>query len=260
MDSISPQAFVPSSICRSCGAHRFCCPQGRGAYDAKTFARILKRKRVIKRGEYLFRTGDPFHSLYAVCEGAVKTYSLDREGAVQVTGFVIPGELAGVSGITHRRHVCNAVALQRTVVCEILCSRLEELRDQVPQLSRDLFELMGYEILLAQRQLAAVLGKKSATEKLAAFVCGLRQRYMEHGHTGHIVPLAMSRSDIAAYLGLTKETVCRLLARLESRNVIGIQRRCVEVADGAALRQLAGGCLDVDMPGDLSSSPGRRRA
>jgi CRP/FNR family transcriptional regulator len=241
MDPFSAQAFVPNVVCGNCGIYRFCCPQDREGYDAETFARILKRKRVVKRGEYLFRAGDPFHSLFAICEGCVKTYALDREGSVQVTGFAIPGELVGVSGITHRRHVCNAVALQHAVVCEVLCSRLEELRDQVPVLGRDLFDLLGCEIMAGYRQLTAVLGKKTAAEKLAAFVCNLWRRYTEHGHSGVVVPLLMSRSDIAAYLGLTKETVCRLLARLESDNLIRIGRRELHIMDAPALQRLAGG-------------------
>jgi CRP/FNR family transcriptional regulator len=246
MDPCSAQSFVPSTTCKSCGVRRFCCPGGQGGYDPETFARILKRRRVVRRGEYLFRAGDPFHSLYTVCEGCVKTYALDRDGAVQVTGFMVPGELIGISGLTHRRHVCNAVALERTVVCEILCSRLEELRDQVPRLGRDVFELMACELLLGYRQLIAVLGKKNAAEKLGAFICSLRQRYIQHGHPGDVVPLAMSRSDIAAYLGLTKETVCRLLSSLEARDVIRVERRRLGVLDAEALRRLAGDDLYAD--------------
>ena len=52
----------------------------------------------------------------------------------------------------------------------------------------------------------------------------------------------MSRIDIADYLGLTKETVSRMLAQLRSRGLIRLQSQSrIEVLDRGGLRAMAQG-------------------
>ena len=66
-----------------------------------------------------------------------------------------------------------------------------------------------------------LLGRRTADEKIAAFLLGLQQRYARIGALTVHVPLPMSRQDIADYLGLTIETVSRTLTKF-ARDMVGI--------------------------------------
>jgi CRP/FNR family transcriptional regulator len=92
-----------------------------------------------------------------------------------------------------------------------------------------------------------LLGRKTAAERLASFFVALAER-AERAIDGEarFIRLPMSRSDIADYLGLTKETVSRVLALLKGQRLIrldAIDR--IEILDREVLEQVAAGDLDA---------------
>jgi CRP/FNR family transcriptional regulator len=84
-----------------------------------------------------------------------------------------------------------------------------------------------------------LLGRRSAEEKVATFLIGWRDRLAELSPPGRMVPLPMSRQDIADYLGLTIETVSRTLTKLERDGVIAIMPGSVCLLDPARAEALA---------------------
>jgi len=84
-----------------------------------------------------------------------------------------------------------------------------------------------------------VLGRRTAEEKIAAFLIGMRNRYARiHGNSVH-VPLPMTRLDIGDYLGLTVETVSRMMTRMAREKAIVIVPDGVRLLDVARLEHLA---------------------
>lgn len=82
-----------------------------------------------------------------------------------------------------------------------------------------------------------LLGRKTAVEKLASFVLEMDRRSATPGRA--MLDLPMSRTDIADHLGLTVETVCRVLAHLKREGTLGICRTGVKLHDRRYLRDLA---------------------
>jgi len=105
-------------------------------------------------------------------------------------------------------------------------------------LLRRLHEFAGHELSLAQDQML-LLGRKPAKEKVAAFLLNLQARYARIATRSVTVPLPMSRQDIADYLGLTFETVSRVLTKLAREKVILIVPDGVRLLDAGRLDQLA---------------------
>jgi CRP/FNR family nitrogen fixation transcriptional regulator len=97
-------------------------------------------------------------------------------------------------------------------------------------------KLFSYAMQCLQRSRAhaLLLGRGSATHKLAAFLSELFA-----ASPGDAIELAMSRLDIADYLGLTIETVSRTLSQLERDGVIAMARsRRISLKNPAALQRL----------------------
>jgi len=240
-DAEAPNVVSLSGLkaaCRNCSLYHLCLPLGIDADDMEELDRIIRRRRPLRRGEYLFQPGDSFKSLYAIRSGSVKTYAPTEEGYEQVTGFHLPGELVGLDAITRECHPCAARALETTSVCEIPFERLEELGAKIPGLQRQLLRLMSKE-LLEDEQLMMLLGKKSAESRLAALLLGISERLRQRGFSPREFNLSMSRNDIANYLGLAVETVSRLFTRFQSDGLLTVERKHVVLLDRERLAILA---------------------
>ena len=127
--------------CKDCSLASLCLPLSLNLEDMDALDEIVKRGRPLKKGEFLFRQGDAFNSVFAVRSGALKTFSLSDSGDEQITGFHLPSELVGLSGMDSDAYPVSAMALETTSVCEIPFERLDELSVQLPQLRRQLMRI-----------------------------------------------------------------------------------------------------------------------
>ncbi len=233
--------------CSSCSLHQLCLPMGIGLDDVERLDAIIKRRRPLARGSYVFHLGDTFRSLYAIRSGSVKTYTITEDGSEQITGFHLPGELIGLDAINSNQHPCGARALETTSICEIPFERMEELAAAVPALGRQMLRIMSRE-LNSDGELLTLLGKKSADERLAALLISLSMRFQERGFSPREFHLSMSRNDIGNYLGLAIETVSRLFSRFQQQGLICVQSKYIHLKELHQLRELAGFSGPDDIP------------
>lgn len=229
-----------SSVCEHCRIVDLCHPIRLDREAREALKRLIHRRRTLRRGAYLFRAGDPFHSVSALCTGSVKTCALNDGGGVQVLGFHFPGELIGMCGMGARRHPCDAVALDSTEVREIPLGRLMEVAEQVPAVRRIVYRFLGDEIVHHHALLQPLVGKMAAAEQLAAYLLSLTRRLAPPQTPAREIRLSMSRNDIGSYLGLAKETVSRLFSRFERDGLISVRTRQLRVKDPRRLASLAG--------------------
>jgi len=236
--------------CSDCGIYQLCLPTSIGQADVDLLDKIVKNRRIFKRGDYLYRLNHPFQSVYAIRSGSVKTYVLMDDGRLQITGFHIAGELLGLSAVNTRVYSCEARALETTSVCEIPFDRLEELGQQVPSLQYQMLRIMSREIAHNQ-ELMLLLGRKNADERLATYLISLSSRFAKRSYSATEFNLSMSRGDIGNYLGMAEETVCRVLARFEQEGLIAMQRRLVRLKDVDRLSAVARGNGKSESPAEL---------
>ncbi len=225
--------------CSNCNLFQLCLPMGIEDADLDRLESIIRRRKPIQRGELVYRVGDHLQSIYAIRSGSVKTYTFTEDGFEQVTGFHLSGELLGLDAISDDKHACTAKALETTYVCEIPFERFEELWQQVPSLPRQMVKLMSKE-LLHDQSLLMQLSKKSAEERLAAFLLNLSMRFKQRGFSAKEFNLSMSRTDIGNYLGLAVETVSRLFSRFQEDQLLTVNRKHILLQDLDKLATMAG--------------------
>ncbi|WPP01428.1 fumarate/nitrate reduction transcriptional regulator Fnr [Pseudomonas sp. HR96] len=229
--------------CKDCSLATLCLPLSLQLEDMDAVDNIIKRGRPLRKGELLFRQGDPFASVYAVRSGALKTFKVSSSGEEQITGFHLPSELVGLSGLDTETCPVSAQALETTTVCEIPFERLDELAAQLPALRRQLMRVMSREIRDDQ-QMMLLLSKKTADERIASFLVNLSSRFRARGFSPLQFRLNMSRNDIGNFLGLAVETVSRVFTRLQETQLIAAVGKEVHILQPEALCTLAGGSLD----------------
>ena len=238
-----PEAGAPTArravACSSCCLQSVCLPCDLEAGDLERFGHIAAAKRRVARGASLYRPGEPFDSLYAVRSGAFKTVGVSHSGEEKVTGFYLPGELLGLDSISNSRHGYGAVALEDSEVCAIPFAALEKMASAVPMLQHKLFRVLSGDISRDQG-LMLLLGRMSADQRLAAFLLSISRRYQRLGFSASQFTLRMTREEIGNYLGLTLETVSRLMSRFHKEALISVRQREIEIKQPARLREMIG--------------------
>ena len=206
--------------------------------DEETLEQVLKRRQPVPKGEYLFRTGQTFESVYAVKGGAFKTVALLEGGDEQVIGFHLPGELLGLESARSPAYSFTAEALEPSSVCELRFGELGMLAEHCPELQEQLIRLMSSQIAREQCQ-AIIMARQSAEERLAGFLLSLSQRLSVRMLPSLEFRMAMSRKDIASHLGLAVETVSRLFTRLEREEILAVSGKQIRLQDLKGLMRIA---------------------
>ncbi|NVD71403.1 fumarate/nitrate reduction transcriptional regulator Fnr [Duganella sp. BJB1802] len=242
-----PELVLPSATldtlkasCASCSMHQLCLPMGLDNNDMDRLDQIIGRRRKVPRGAPLFRIGDSFQSLYAIRLGHFKTYQVNREGVEQITGFQMAGELLGMDAISADQHHCTGVALEDSEVCEIPFGSLQQLLADMPTLLRHFHRMMSQEITREQ-SVMLLLGNMQATQRFAAFLVNLSSRYEARGYSPHVFQLRMSREEIGNYLGLTIESISRLLSKFKKEGLLRVSNREIELLEPIRLKAITAG-------------------
>lgn len=208
--------------------------------DMDRLDQIIGRRRKVPRGGTLFRIGDPFASLFAIRLGHFKTFQVNPDGAEQITGFQMAGELLGMDAISTDRHHCNSIALEDSEVCEIPFGSLQQLLVDMPTLLRHFHRMMSQEITREQ-SVMLLLGNMQATQRFAAFLVNLSSRYEARGYSATTFQLRMTREEIGNYLGLTIESVSRLLSKFKKEGMLRVSNREIELLNPAMLKAITAG-------------------
>jgi CRP/FNR family transcriptional regulator len=198
---------------------------------------VIRRK--VQAGQYVYRAGQPFHALYLVHAGFLKSCELARDGREQVTGFRMRGDLVGVESIGLGQYSCDLVALEDSELWELPYPPVLLACRELPELQARLTTALAEEIR-RDRLWMLSLGTLSAERRVAAFLFDVAQRHATLGFSPRHFILRMGRADMGSFLALKHETVTRALSRLAELGYITVQRREVRVLDTAALARLAG--------------------
>jgi CRP/FNR family nitrogen fixation transcriptional regulator len=181
------------------------------------------------RDAQIYREGDPTDHLYRIVEGAVRTCKLLLDGRRQIGSFYLRGDLFGFEPGAQHSFSSEAVTETKIILVQRNAVSLLQLQG-----------LMRLELRHAQDQV--LLLAKNAPERVASFLLEMAERSQSSEKT----ELPMSRRDMADYLGLTTETVSRMLTLLEKQSAIALPNsRQIVLRKPTVLRRLVNGRSDV---------------
>ena len=230
--------FNPS--CSSCGLQKLCFPTGLTHSDILSLDQVVVHdKPRLRKGEVLYHAHTPFKSLFAIRSGMVKIYTSLEDGTEVIHGFYFSGDVVGFDGIDSGRYQQTVEAVDETHLCELPYAELKTLAHQLPTLNLHLYEVLSRKLNDSIYQ-AQFLVIKSAEQRLANFLFHTIERIRLRGYDELDFYFPILHREVANYLGLTPETVSRLLSQLSKNKVVTWRKRRVTVHDKEALKQLAG--------------------
>ena len=163
----------------------------------------------------LFSEGQPADHLYKVVKGAVRTFKVLSDGRRHITKFSLAGDFLGIGA--GDRHPLSAETVTESKLLIMKCSALAVLAERDLEVCRHLSRLIVSELERAQAHGCLLI--MSAKQRVAKFLLEMASRKPKSMK----IDLPMSRRDIADYLGLTVETVSRVLGEFEATGAIARQ-------------------------------------
>src|SRR5215813_2073700 len=186
------------------------------------------------RDAEIYRENSPATYLYKVISGTVRTFKTMSNGRRQIRAFYLPGDIFGVETGPEHAFCAEAITDAKVLVIErkavvALAARDNDVAHQLSSLtsltSRELKHARNHVLLLIQ----------SAQERVAGFLLEMADRVP----AGDEIELPMPRQDIADYLGLTIETVSRMMTHLEKGAAIALPTsRRVVLRNRSALNRI----------------------
>jgi CRP/FNR family transcriptional regulator, nitrogen fixation regulation protein len=171
-----------------------------------------------RRGEEIYRQDAPAEHWYRVVAGMVRKCAMQADGRRQIVDFFVAGDFFGFC-TTDRHYFSAESVINGTVVARYPRRQLETLADSDHRVARCIRELTFEAIARLQARML-VLGRMTAAEKVGLFLIEMSDRARNGGGEYGYIVLPMSRSDIADYLALSVETVCRAMTDLRQSGAI----------------------------------------
>jgi CRP-like cAMP-binding protein len=192
----------------------------------------------VLRDRQIYDQGDQANYCYKILNGCARTVHLTEDGCRQIGEFLLAGDLLGFDVLETYDFAAEAVT--NVVLRRYPRQTIDKLADSNIALSRRLRDvaLVG----LRRTHTRMLLGRRSALERIAGFFLEIAERLP--AIRPHVLELPMTRADIGDHLGLTIETVCRVLALLRRDGTVTIDptdRSRVTIRNDIALRQTASG-------------------
>ena len=202
------------------------------------------QRTTFRHGEILFMQGQPSACLFAVSDGMVKICTHNPDGREQIVGLSSPQSLlVGLQSLNDDRYAYSAIAASNVRACKINHRTLiDHVRDR-GDLAMRLIEALNSQ-LAHSRSLMEVLGHKCAAAKIASFILLMTPK-SKKSNGGFALPF--SRLEIASLLGLSEETVCRLMANMKREGAIHAPRGHIEIRDWDRLHAIADGKKKSDI-------------
>jgi CRP/FNR family transcriptional regulator, nitrogen fixation regulation protein len=186
-----------------------------GQLDALVALERIGTRLSFTRNAEIYAEGDSADCWYKVVSGTVRVCKLLADGRRHIGEFCFSGDCFGIDSTGERAY--SAEAVDDVIVMRFQCKATEGLIDQNPALARLLRDAMVRDLASAHGR-TLLLGRMTASERVATFLVEM----FERRDRTKALDLPMSRNDIADYLGLTIETVCRTLSALKRGGVIAI--------------------------------------
>lgn len=203
-----------------------------GQLDALVALERIGTRLSFSRNDEIYSEGDDSDYWYKVVSGTVRICKLLADGRRHIPEFCFAGESFGLDSPSERVYAAEAV--DDVIVMRFRRGTTEQLSDQNPTVARLLRDAMLRDLTSAHGR-TLLLGRMTAPERVAAFLLEM----FERRERTKSLDMPMSRIDIADYLGLTVETVCRTLSIFKRDGIIAIPNpHRIELRDRTALEAI----------------------
>ncbi|MES2030344.1 MAG: Crp/Fnr family transcriptional regulator [Pseudomonadota bacterium] len=197
------------------------------------YASVLK----FKRGDYIFRRGDPGTSLFGVVSGTVRMSSSSADGKSAVLNLIGAGQIFGeIAVLDGLGRTTDAIANVNCEIWRIERRNLIPLIHTQPALAVKFIDLLCARLRWTSEHLAQVILQGLAT-RLAHMIVKLAER---NSRAGGALVVDMTQQSVSEMVGISRESANKVISVWAERKWVSVENRMLVVLDASALRNVAG--------------------
>jgi CRP/FNR family transcriptional regulator len=186
----------------------------------------------------LYETGGPAFAVFLIEQGMLKTYQDLPSGRRKINAFLVGGDIAGLA--EDGRYVSTFQSVTRSIVYRVPLDQFTVMLQGDAAMELEFLRKLTHELREAQRQ-SIILARRDATGRIAMFF-EMLARDVWQKRPGAPIPTPMSRSDIADFVCLSLEAVCRACRELDEEGLLAFDgRRQVRIRNLRKFAELTGG-------------------
>ncbi len=227
----------PAIACEDCGLYHLCLQDAQGRMEGRRIRPPHLETLHAPRGDFLVTAGAPFRYVYAVRTGAMEICLPHEDGPVDVLGFAFPGERLGMEALGLGYYPYAIRALEHTILCAFDLRSLAQGRSGSRRLYAALLRLMSEDFQRLQSSYIALRGLQ-VMARLSTILLDFAGRIGKVKDTSSQLNLPMTRTELANFLGMAPETLCRALQQLENDRIIRVHGRRIRILDQRRLERL----------------------
>jgi CRP/FNR family transcriptional regulator len=213
--------------------------RGLAEADLELLASVTRTTRY-GRGEVIFREGDPSEMVHVVVEGRVKLVKSTSGGKEVILHMLGPGDpLGAVAVYDEMPYPASAVALEQVICLRTFRSDLFGLLERHPSLVRGLLKSLTRRLVELTVRLTELSGGH-VEERLARLLVHMADDQGQRFDGGTLIPVPLSRQELADLTGTTIETCIRIMSRWSKSGLVDTRDDGFLLRDEAALRELGG--------------------
>jgi CRP-like cAMP-binding protein len=213
---------------------------------AEQLGRLERRARVreFPRNSAVYLPSEIAEGAFLLGQGRIRICSNTPDGKQAILAFIEPGEVFGELSLVQEgeREERAEAAVDSTVIL-LPSDELRTLMDTSPTLSLGITKLIGLRRKRIERRLRSLLFR-SNRDRLAHLLLELTEQYGKRIDEGVLLDIKLSHQELAAIIGVTRETVTTLLGEMQLGGLLKISRQKVVIRN---LRQLSG-ILEAAVP------------
>lgn len=190
-----------------------------------------------KKGESIYKVGDPFLGVYIVAAGSVKG-TLTQDGRETITGLFLPGEIIGFGGFDGLIHTSAAIAMSDLLVVWLPYKALSGYSKIYGDFEEVILRTFARQVFDAS-VLLDVITSTNALVATAFFLVSLAARMGTYDDPMTELHLNLTKRDFAIYIGMSQELLGHVLDGLVEKNLIRSEGNTIYLDDIVKLREIS---------------------
>ncbi len=190
------------------------------------------------RGVKLFVEGQHPKGVFILCSGRAKLY-IDSSNGRSIMRVAEQGEILGLSAtLSGSPYENTAEMLESGQINFIRQDHFLNFLNKWPEANLRVAQLLSRAYMSVQEQMRALVLSDSAAEKLARLLLSWLKKTGSQAERGVQLKLSLTQGEIAQMIGVSRETVTRLLGDLRDKGVIQLKGANLLIKNKAALEEM----------------------
>ena len=196
--------------------------------------------RDFRNKEYILREGNENYNIFIIKEGVVRVDTFNNNNRRQTLSFLKEGDFFGEIAIFTSADVsANVVSVVNSKIFTLKKDDIDELIIKIPQLARNIIYYLADRVRKAD-QVIYDYAFKMLESRVASKLIGLMHMFKGNDDNATYIDLPITHQDLADFVGTSRETVTKILAKFKDRGLIEIQTKKIIILDEKRLEAWGG--------------------